>query len=115
MEILGTSCTRAAVGGCTTLPPYNTLEREHAGNTDTKNSSRLFGTSEWCVRGVTQIREQNPKLAKQSSVLAVSMDNVYSFATTPRDSNNAKGVVFRFMPDMRQVNAALDVRCQPLD
>ena len=56
-----------------------------------------------------QIREQNPKLAKQSSVLAVTMDNVYAFATSPRDSSNAKGVVFRFMPDMRQVGAALDV------
>lgn len=62
---------------------------------------------------VSQIREQNPKLAKQSSVLAVSMDNVYAFATAPRESNNAKGVVFRFMPDMRQVGAALDVRCLP--
>lgn len=38
------------------------------------------------------------------------MDDVYSFAIAPRDASNASGVVFRFMPDMRQVDAALDVR-----
>ena len=47
---------------------------------------------------------------KASSVLAVTMDNVYAFATSPRESSGAKGVVFRFMPDMDQVNAALNVR-----
>ena len=55
-----------------------------------------------------QIREQNPRLAKQSSVLSVSMDAVYSFATSPRESSNASGVVFRFMPDALQVEAALN-------
>lgn len=58
---------------------------------------------------IEKIREQNPKLAKQSTVLAVTMDDVYSFAIAPRDASNASGVVFRFMPDMRQVDAALDL------
>ena len=60
-----------------------------------------------------QIREQNPRLAKQSSVLSVSMDAVYNFATSPRESNNASGVVFRFMPDAVQVEAALNVSVPP--
>ncbi len=55
------------------------------------------------------MREQNPKLAKQSRVLKVSMDNVYDFAVTPEVDKKAEGVSFRFMPDMKQVQKALEV------
>ncbi len=57
-----------------------------------------------------QVREQNPKLAKQSRVLKVSMDNVYDFAVTPEVDKKTAGVSFRFMPDLKQVQKALEVR-----
>ena len=56
------------------------------------------------------MREQNPKLAKQSRVLKVSMDNVYDFAVTPEVDKKTAGVSFRFMPDLKQVQKALEVR-----
>ena len=56
-----------------------------------------------------QVREQNPKLAKQSRVLKVSMDNVYDFAVTPEVDKKTEGVSFRFMPDMKPVQKALEV------
>ena len=57
-----------------------------------------------------QVREQNPKLAKQSRVLKVSMDNVYDFAVTPEVDKKTAGVSFRFMPELKQVQKALEVR-----
>lgn len=57
-----------------------------------------------------QVREQNPKLAKQSRVLKVSMDNVYDFAVTPEVDKKTANVSFRFMPDLKQVQKALEVR-----
>ena len=57
-----------------------------------------------------QVREQNPKLAKQSRVLKVSMDNVYDFAVTPEVDKKTAGVSFCFMPDLKQVQKALEVR-----
>ena len=60
-----------------------------------------------------QVRDQNPKLAKQSRVLKVSMDNVYDFAVTPEVDKKTEGVSFRFMPDMSQVQKALEVGSMP--
>ena len=64
-----------------------------------------------CITGAQrmQVRDQNPKLAKQSRVLKVSMDNVYDFAVTPEVDKKTEGVSFRFMPDMNQVQKALEV------
>lgn len=59
---------------------------------------------------LSQVRGQDPKLAKQSRVLKVSMDNVYDFAVTPEVDKKTDGVSFRFMPDMKQVHKALEVR-----
>lgn len=56
------------------------------------------------------MREQNPKLAKHSRVLKVFMDNVYDVALTPEVDKKAEGVSFRFMPDMKQVQKALEVK-----
>ena len=56
-----------------------------------------------------QVMEQNPKLAKQSRVLKVSMDAIYDFAITPQKDKKAEGVVFRFMPDAKEVQSALEV------
>lgn len=56
------------------------------------------------------MREQNPKLAKQSRVLKVTMDAVYDFAITGSPGTVQEGVTFRFMPDAREVASALQVR-----
>jgi hypothetical protein len=57
-----------------------------------------------------QIKEANPKVGKQAKVMTTSMDRVYDFATTPRTETGTEGVIFRFMPDPRQVDLALQVR-----
>ena len=38
------------------------------------------------------------------------MDNVYDLALTPEVDKKAEGVSFRFMPEMKQVQKALEVR-----
>jgi hypothetical protein len=40
------------------------------------------------------------------------MDRVYEFASTPREQTGTEGVAFRFVPDPRQVEAALQVGAQ---
>jgi hypothetical protein len=57
----------------------------------------------------SQIKEENPRLARDSKVLRVTMDNVYEVFTTPRETTGLQGIHFRFMPDMQQVNHALQV------
>lgn len=37
------------------------------------------------------------------------MDSVYEFAVTPRSESGTEGVIFRFMPDARQVDNALEL------
>eukprot|EP00877_Chromochloris_zofingiensis_P003762 jgi/Chrzof1/13387/Cz07g31050.t1_TIC22[v5.2] len=58
---------------------------------------------------IQKIKEENPRLARDSKVLRVSMDNVYEVFTTPRDQTGLQGIHFRFMPDMRQVKHALQL------
>lgn len=58
---------------------------------------------------VAQIKEENPRLARDSKVLRVTMDNVYEVFTTPRETTGLQGIHFRFMPDMNQVKHALQV------
>ncbi|KAL0040628.1 hypothetical protein WJX79_000007 [Trebouxia sp. C0005] len=57
---------------------------------------------------VDKIHEQNPQLAKQSQVLEVSMDQVYSFSNGASE-HAADGLAFRFMPDATQVKEAMQV------
>lgn len=57
----------------------------------------------------SQIKEENPRLARDSKVLRVTMDNVYEVFTTPRETTGLQGIHFRFMPDMQQVKHALQV------
>jgi len=56
---------------------------------------------------VEKIREENPRLARDSKVLRVTMDNVFDVFTTPRDQTGLAGIHFRFMPDAGQVRRAL--------
>lgn len=58
------------------------------------------------LRPRAQIREENPRLARDSKILRVTMDNVYEVFTTPRDQTGLQGIHFRFMPDMKQVSMA---------
>eukprot|EP00882_Tetradesmus_deserticola_P021097 GHRQ01022827.1.p1 GENE.GHRQ01022827.1~~GHRQ01022827.1.p1 ORF type:complete len:558 (+),score=134.92 GHRQ01022827.1:56-1729(+) len=58
---------------------------------------------------VAKIREENPRLARDSKVLRVTMDNVYEVFTTPRETTGLQGIHFRFMPDMSQVKHALQL------
>ncbi|GLC41711.1 hypothetical protein PLESTM_001231600 [Pleodorina starrii] len=57
---------------------------------------------------IEKIREENPRLARDSKILRVTMDNVYEVFTTPREQTGLQGIHFRFMPDMRQVSHALE-------
>ncbi|KAF5843038.1 Tic22-like family-domain-containing protein [Dunaliella salina] len=56
-----------------------------------------------------EIREENPRLARDSKILRVTMDNVYEVFTTPREQTGLQGIHFRFMPDMQQVSHALEL------
>jgi Tic22-like family len=56
-----------------------------------------------------QVKQENPKLGRESSVTQVGMDAVYQFATAPRAETGMQGVIFRFMPDPSQVDAAVKV------
>lgn len=56
------------------------------------------------------MKQENPKLGRESSVTQVGMDAVYQFATAPRAETGMQGVIFRFMPDPMQVDAAVKVR-----
>uniref|UniRef100_A0A7S3VHL0 Tic22-like family protein n=1 Tax=Dunaliella tertiolecta TaxID=3047 RepID=A0A7S3VHL0_DUNTE len=58
---------------------------------------------------VEKIREENPRLARDSKILRVTMDNVYEVFTTPREQTGLQGIHFRFMPDMQQVSHALEL------
>jgi Tic22-like family len=55
------------------------------------------------------VKQENPKLGRESSVMQVGMDAVYQFATAPRAETGMQGVIFRFMPDPWQVDAAVKV------
>lgn len=39
-----------------------------------------------------------------------TMDKVYQYATAPRDQTDMLGVVLRFVPDVEEVQAAVQVR-----
>lgn len=58
---------------------------------------------------IAKIKEENPRLARDSKVLRVTMDNVYEVFTTPRETTGLQGIHFRFMPDMAQVKHALQL------
>lgn len=44
--------------------------------------TRWFDSS---LHSLTQIREENPRLARDSKILRVTMDNVFEVFTTPRE------------------------------
>ena len=67
------------------------------------------GAVSCCAVLCVQIKEENPRLARDSKVLRVTMDNVYEVFTTPRETTGLQGIHFRFMPDMQQVKHALQV------
>lgn len=75
-----------------------------------ENNSQLgffFFNREDAEAIVKKIKEENPRLARDSKILKVTMDNVYEVFTTPRDVTGLQEINFRFMPDMQQVKHAL--------
>ena len=79
------------------------------GDNDDHQLGLFFFNKEDAEGLISTIKEQNPKLGKQSKVLTTSMDSVYEFAITPRGESGTEGVIFRFMPDARQIQAALEL------
>ncbi|KAK9831849.1 hypothetical protein WJX81_001220 [Elliptochloris bilobata] len=83
------------------------------GESDAKQLGLLFFSEPDAEAMVEKIREQNPKLAKQSRVLKVTVDKVYDFAITPDGAGmpgaNGASVIFRFMPDAKEVQSALEL------
>ena len=55
-----------------------------------------------------QIHEQNSSLARESKVLEVGLDQVYSFSSGA-SKQGTEGLTFRFMPDAEEVQQALQV------
>ena len=55
-----------------------------------------------------QVKEKDPGLAKSASIMQVSLDKVYRFAMVPREKE-LQGVMFRFFPDQKEVQNALDL------
>ena len=79
--------------------------------TSTQSSQcRLLSRVECSRWQPLQVKQENPKLGRESSVTQVGMDSVYQFATAPRAETGMQGVIFRFMPDAAQVDAAVKVR-----
>ncbi|EFN52292.1 hypothetical protein CHLNCDRAFT_139038 [Chlorella variabilis] len=80
-----------------------------AGEDQAKQLGLFFFSEPEASAMLQTIKGANPKLGKQAKVMATSMDRVYEFAATPRGETGTEGVVFRFVPDPRQVESALEL------
>lgn len=58
---------------------------------------------------IAKIRQENPKIAKDTGVMRTTLDAVYEVFTMPREESGLQGIHFRFMPDMREVENALQL------
>ena len=56
-----------------------------------------------------QIKEDEPKLGKQTRVLKVPINEIYNYAADPKSVTGSEELVFRFMPDAAEVVSALEV------
>lgn len=56
-----------------------------------------------------QLHTENPSMKDSTSVSVTTMDKVYEYATTPREETDMLGVVLRFVPDVEEVQAAVQV------
>jgi hypothetical protein len=97
------------------VPVYAVINKKEefvliAGDADDnqhRNMGLFFFNKQDAQSLIDKVREGNPKLGKESRVMQVGMDAVYQFATSPRSETGTEGVIFRFMPDASQVNAAV--------
>lgn len=69
----------------------------------------LFFRKEDAEAVIDKVKQEDPRLARESKVLPISMDNVYDILTTPRDQTGLQEIHFRFFPDLRQVKHALQL------
>ena len=58
-----------------------------------------------------QIKEDEPKLGKQTRVLKVPINELYNLASATKDTTGSDDLIFRFMPDAAEVVSALEVSC----
>eukprot|EP00983_Pelagomonas_calceolata_P117685 1160436-Pelagomonas_calceolata.AAC.17 len=104
LSALALCCVRSRLGLQKTM--HMQIHRKHACSVRRKcacTHTHTFLINYWsCGR---QIREENPRLARDSKILRVTMDNVYEVFTTPREQTGLQGIHFRFMPDMQQVSS----------
>lgn len=56
-----------------------------------------------------QIKEDEPRLAKQTRVLQVPVSELYTLASNSSEATGANDVIFRFMPDAAEVASAMAV------
>lgn len=69
----------------------------------------LFFRKEDAEAVIDKVKLEDSKLARESKVLPISMDNVYEILTTPREQTGLQEIHFRFFPDLRQVQHALQL------
>ncbi|KAI3432456.1 hypothetical protein D9Q98_004006 [Chlorella vulgaris] len=96
------------------VPVYAVVNKKNefvlvSGEDDVKQLGLFFFSEPEAEAMLKTIKEANPKVGKQAKVMTTSMDRVYDFATTPRTETGTEGVIFRFMPDPRQVDLALQL------
>lgn len=63
-------------------------------------------------KSLAQLHAENPDMKDTTSVSVTTMDKVYEYATTPREQTDMLGVVLRFVPDVEEVQAAIQVRAR---
>lgn len=80
-----------------------------SGENDVRQLGLFFFSEPEAEAMLKTIKQANAKLGKEVKVLTTTMDRVYEFAKTPRTDTDTAGVVFRFVPDPRQVEAALQL------
>lgn len=61
-----------------------------------------------------QIKEDEPRLGKQTRVLQVPISELYTLASNSSEATGSNEVIFRFMPDAAEVASALAVSHSPL-
>lgn len=72
-----------------------------------KQVGLLFMSEQGAVQLIEKMKKENPRLGRGSKVIRVALDDVYELLTKPRGSLG--DVVFRFVPDMKQVANAMEV------
>lgn len=85
------------------------ISGEAEGDEAPRSMGLFFFNRADATRLVEKVQEADAKLGKTSKVMEVGMDSVYHFATAPRSDTGTEGIIFRFMPDAAQIDAAVQL------